>query len=75
MFHYSLRVVDEPKMSEIRILNLCQKKLILVDIYGQSLLKHIISQGFFKIVDSLDLPYVCTQGVPQHGSNVREMFL
>ena len=38
MFHYSLRVIDEPKMSEIRILNLCQKKSILVDIYRQSLL-------------------------------------
>ena len=39
MFHYSLRVIDEPKMSEIRILNLCHKKSILVDIYRQSLLK------------------------------------
>ena len=38
MFHYSLRVIDEPKMSEIRILNLCHKKTILVDIYRQSLL-------------------------------------
>ena len=38
MFHYSLRVIDEPKMSEIRILNLCHKKSILVDIYRQSLL-------------------------------------
>ena len=43
MFHYSLRmrmrIIDEPKMSEIRILNLCHKKTILVDIYRQSLLK------------------------------------
>ena len=38
MFHYSLRVIDEPKMSEIRILNLRHKKSILVDIYRQSLL-------------------------------------
>ena len=38
MFHYSLRVIDEPKKSEIRILNLCHKKTILVDIYRQSLL-------------------------------------
>ena len=38
MFHYLLRVIDEPKMSEIRILNLCHKKAILVDIYRQSLL-------------------------------------
>ena len=37
MFHYSLRLIDEPKMSEIRILNLCHKKSILVDIYRQSL--------------------------------------
>ena len=28
MFHYSSRVIDEPKMSEIRILNLCLKKTI-----------------------------------------------
>ena len=39
MFHYSSRVIDEPKMSEIRILNLCHKKTILVDIYRQSLLR------------------------------------
>ena len=39
IFHYSLRVIDEPKMSEIRILNLSHKKSILVDIYRQSLLK------------------------------------
>ena len=38
MFHYSLRVIEEPKISEIRILNLCHKKTILVDIYRQSLL-------------------------------------
>ena len=38
MFHYSLRVIDEQKRSEIRILNLCHKKTILVDIYRQSLL-------------------------------------
>ena len=38
MFHYSLRVIDEPKISEIRILDLCHKKAILVDIYRQSLL-------------------------------------
>ena len=41
MFHYSLRVIDEPKMSEIRILNLCHKKSILVDLYRQSLLSVI----------------------------------
>ena len=41
MFHYSLRVIDEPKMSEIRILNLCHKKTILVDIYRQSLLSTV----------------------------------
>ena len=40
MFHYSLRVIDEPKMSEIRILNLCHKKSILVDFYRQSLLMY-----------------------------------
>ena len=38
MFHYSLRVINEPKMSEIRILNLCHKNTILVDIYRQSLI-------------------------------------
>ena len=38
MFYYSLRVIDEPKMSEIRIFSLCHKKTILVDIYRQSLL-------------------------------------
>ena len=37
MFHYSLRVIDEPKMIEIRILNLHHKKSILVDIYRESL--------------------------------------
>ena len=42
MFHFSLRVIDEPKMSEIRILNLCHKKSILVDIYRQSLLKSLL---------------------------------
>ena len=42
MFHYSLRVIDEQKMSEIRILNLCHKKAILVDIYRQLLLNHNI---------------------------------
>ena len=42
MFHYSLRVIDEPKMSDIRILNLCHKKSILVDIYRQSLLKFFL---------------------------------
>ena len=45
MFHYSLRVIDEPKMSEIRILNLCHKKSILVVIYRQSLLSSIVSRG------------------------------
>ena len=35
MFHYSLRVIDEPKTSEIRILKLYHKKSILVDIYRQ----------------------------------------
>ena len=44
MFHYSLRVIDEPNMSEIRILNLCHKKTILVDIYRQSLLSNIMLQ-------------------------------
>ena len=38
MFHDSLRVIDEPKMSDIRIQNLCHKESILVDIYRQSLL-------------------------------------
>ena len=42
MFHYSLSVIDEQKMSEIRILNLCHKKAILVDIYRQLLLNHNI---------------------------------
>ena len=42
MFHYSLRVIDEPKMSEIRILKLCHKKSILVDIYRQSLLTVLV---------------------------------
>ena len=41
VFHYLLRVIDEPKMSEIRILNLCHKKSVLVDSYRQSLLIHI----------------------------------
>ena len=40
MFRYSLRVIDEPEMSEIRILDLCHEKSILVDIYRQSLLRH-----------------------------------
>ena len=52
MFHYSLRVIDEPKMSEIRILNLCHKKTILVDIYRQSLLTHL------KPFGRLSLSYV-----------------
>ena len=39
MFYYSLKVIDEPKMSEIQVLNLCHKKSILVDIYRKSLLK------------------------------------
>ena len=43
IFHYSLRVIDEPKMSEIRILNLCHKKSILVDIYRQWLLNSFVS--------------------------------
>ena len=38
MFHYSLRVIDEPKTSEIRILKLYHKKSILVHICRQSLL-------------------------------------
>ena len=50
MFDYSLRVIDELKMSEIRILNLCHKKSILVDIYRQSLLSnddgHVNSKSF-----------------------------
>ena len=49
MFHYSLRVIDEQKMSEIRILNLCHKKSILVDIYRQSLLIYILeNKNLFK---------------------------
>ena len=44
MFHYSLRVIDEPKMSEIRILNLCHKKSILVDIL-KSLSKLWVTPG------------------------------
>ena len=47
MFHYSLRVIHEPKMSEIRILNLCHKKMILVDIYRQSLLTVKIRRRIF----------------------------
>ena len=47
MFHYSLRVIDEPKMSEIRILNLCHKRSILVDIYRQSLLKSFGSEEIY----------------------------
>ena len=39
------------------------------------ILKHIISQGILKILDSLGLPYFCGQGVPQHGSNVRKRFV
>ena len=35
MFDNSLKIIDESKMSEIRILYLCHKKSILVDIYGQ----------------------------------------
>ena len=31
-------------MSEIRVLNLCHKKSILVDIYGKSLLKNTINE-------------------------------
>ena len=34
---------NEPKMSEIRILNLCHKKAILIDIYRQSLLKWFVT--------------------------------
>ena len=44
MFHYSWKVIDKPKMSEIRILNLCDKKSILVDIYRQSLLSSFPSK-------------------------------
>ena len=50
MFHYSSRVIDEPKMSEIRILNLCHKKTILVDIYRQSLL---ITEEFYVLSGEL----------------------
>ena len=35
MFDNSLKIIDESKMSEIRILYLCHKKSILVDIYRQ----------------------------------------
>ena len=45
MFHYSLRVIDEPKMSEIRILNLRHKKSILVDIYRQWLLRRTVRKN------------------------------
>ena len=44
MFDNSLRIIDEPKMSEIRILYLCHKKSILVDIYRQLLVNIILSQ-------------------------------
>ena len=59
MFHYSLRIIDEPKLSEIRILNLWHKKSILVDIYRQSLLnaRHIIHS---------DHPYVITKQKSKH---------
>ena len=53
MFHYSLRVIDEPKMSEIRILNLCHKKTILVDIYRQSLLSSSVRD---KVLESERFP-------------------
>ena len=37
-------------MSEIRILNLCHKKTILVDIYRQSLLKELNKMKGWKFV-------------------------
>ena len=50
MLHYSLRVIDELKMSEIRILNVCHKKSILVDIYRQSLLsRHMKGVPLFNV--------------------------
>ena len=48
MFHYSLRVIDERIMSEIRILNLCHKKSILVDICRQSLVNAFLFWFCFK---------------------------
>ena len=55
MFFYSLEVIDEPKMSEIRVLNLCHKKSILVDIYRKSLLTIIplARMGFESIANGL----------------------
>ena len=35
----AVKVIDKPKMSEIRILNLCHEKLSLVDIQTVALLK------------------------------------
>ena len=50
MLHYSLRVIDELKMSEIRILNVYHKKSILVDIYRQSLLsRHMKGVPLFNV--------------------------
>ena len=49
MFHCSLRIIDELKMSEIRILNLCYKKSILVDIYRQSLITIIVGKSSVQI--------------------------
>ena len=39
MFQYSLRVIDEPKMSEIRILNLCTCRFL--SIFTDSRLKFV----------------------------------
>ena len=59
MFDYSLRVIDELKMSEIRILNLCHKKSILVDIYRQSLLsRHMKGVPLFKVRHSKEGPFL-----------------
>ena len=62
MFHYSLTVIDEPKMSEIRILSLCHKKSILVDIYRQSLLNSPI----FLLESEVVVFQINSQRLKQH---------
>ena len=59
-FHYSLKVIDEPKMSEIRILNLCHKKSIFGDIYRRSLL-------------TTHNPSNCIQRPLNHHTNISEL--
>ena len=56
MYHYSLKVIDERKMSEIRSLNLCHKKSTLVDIYRQSLLNVFPPPYCFTV--ATQLPYI-----------------